>query len=137
MTILKVTPNRGKGHAMDLGVAHASTDVIFFADADIVGLTHQIVEETIRPVVDGSCEMFILMRNRKIYLLHRIMAFVPLFGRRAGPDDTCGTYSRPATRTGALASLGTILVEDPVGDSTLTYYQSLPRQEQKSGSDAD
>ena len=80
VTVLEVTPNQGKGHAMDVGVAHASTDVIFFADADIVGLTHDMIEETISPVVDGSCEMFILMRNRKIYLLHRIMAFVPLLG---------------------------------------------------------
>ena len=27
----------------------------------------------------------------------------------------------------ALASLGTTLVEDPVADSTLTYYESLPK----------
>jgi hypothetical protein len=37
----------------------------------------------------------------------------------------------------ALASLGTTLVEDPVADSTLTYYESLPRPEQESGSDSD
>ena len=36
----------------------------------------------------------------------------------------------------ALASLGTTLVEDPVADSTITYYEPLPRPEQKSGSDA-
>ena len=29
----------------------------------------------------------------------------------------------------ALASLGTTLVEDPVSDSTLTYYESLPKPE--------
>lgn len=80
VAVLRVAPNQGKGHAMDVGVAHSSTDVIFFADADIVGLTHQMIEETVGPVTDGSCEMFILMRNRKIYLLHRIMAFVPLLG---------------------------------------------------------
>lgn len=33
----------------------------------------------------------------------------------------------------ALASLGTTLVEDPVADSTLTYYESLPQPEQESG----
>lgn len=80
VTVLRVEPNQGKGHAMDVGVAHASTDLIFFADADIVGLTHDMISETISPVADGTCEMFILMRNRKIYLLHRIMAFVPLLG---------------------------------------------------------
>ncbi len=76
----RVTPNQGKGHAMDIGVQAAATDVIFFADADIIGLTHEMISETIRPVKEGKCEMFILMRNRKIYLLHRLMAFIPLLG---------------------------------------------------------
>ncbi|MFQ5523745.1 MAG: glycosyltransferase family 2 protein [Acidimicrobiia bacterium] len=80
VTCLRVEPNQGKGNAMDVGVKHASTDVIFFADADIVGLTHGMIEEAARPVLDGTCEMLILMRNRKIYVLHRIMAFIPLLG---------------------------------------------------------
>ena len=37
----------------------------------------------------------------------------------------------------ALASLGTTLVEDPVADSTLTYYESLPQPEQASAPDAE
>ena len=37
----------------------------------------------------------------------------------------------------ALASLGTPLVEDPVTDSTLAYYESLPRPEQEFGTDGD
>lgn len=80
VTVLRVEPNQGKGHAMDLGVGHARTDVVFFADADIIGLTHEMISATVAPVCEGQCEMFILMRNRKIYLLHRIMAFVPLLG---------------------------------------------------------
>jgi len=80
VTVVRVEPNQGKGHAMDVGVEHVSTDVIFFADADTVGLTSQMIDETVRPVLEGSCEMFILMRNRTIYLIHRIMAFVPLLG---------------------------------------------------------
>lgn len=80
VTVLRMEPNQGKGHAMDVGVEHASTEIIFFSDADIVGLTHRMISETVDPVADGSCEMFILMRNRKIYWLHRLMAFVPLLG---------------------------------------------------------
>ena len=37
----------------------------------------------------------------------------------------------------ALTSLGTTLVEDPVADSTLTYYESLLKPEQEFGPDAD
>ena len=80
VTVLEVRPNQGKGHAMDVGVRHASTDLIFFADADIVGLTHQMIEATVDPVRRGECEMFVLMRNRKIYLLHKLMVFIPLLG---------------------------------------------------------
>jgi hypothetical protein len=65
---------------MDVGVDQASTDVIFFADADIVGLTHDMIAQTLEPVQTGVCEMFILMRNRRIYLLHRLMSFIPLLG---------------------------------------------------------
>lgn len=80
VTYLRVEPNQGKGHAMDVGVLHASTATIFFADADIVGLTHEMIRETVQPVLDQSCEMFILMRNRKIYYLRMLMTFIPLLG---------------------------------------------------------
>ncbi|GBD84813.1 poly-beta-1,6-N-acetyl-D-glucosamine synthase [bacterium BMS3Abin02] len=80
VTYLRIEVNQGKGHAMDVGVARARTDVIFFADADIVGLTHQMIAETVQPVLDGSSEMFILMRNRKIYYLRLLMHFIPLLG---------------------------------------------------------
>jgi glycosyltransferase involved in cell wall biosynthesis len=77
---LRVEPNQGKGHAMDLGVQAASTPVVFFADADIHGLTHEVIGQVVGPVADGDVEMFIAMRNRKIYLLRLVMAFVPLLG---------------------------------------------------------
>jgi hypothetical protein len=32
----------------------------------------------------------------------------------------------------ALASLGITLVEDPIADSTLTYYESLPKPDDES-----
>ena len=47
VTYLRVEPNHGKGHAMDLGVRHAATDVIFFADADITGLTHTMIDQIV------------------------------------------------------------------------------------------
>ncbi len=80
VTCVRVEPNQGKGHAMDVGVAAAASPVIFFADADIVGLTHDMIAETVRPVVEGTCEMFVLMRNRRVYLLRTIMNFIPLLG---------------------------------------------------------
>lgn len=72
--------NQGKGRAMDLGVSHARGDVIFFADADVNGLTHAIIDEIARPVLRGDVEMFIGMRNRAFYRLNRGLVFVPLLG---------------------------------------------------------
>lgn len=72
--------NRGKGYSMDRAVSLAQGDIILFIDADVSGLTCQIVREIAQPVLDGKVEMFIGMRNRKIYYLHYFLLFVPLLG---------------------------------------------------------
>lgn len=80
VTYIRLEPNRGKGQALDAGVERAETEVVFFADADIRGLTHDMITATCRPVLDGECDMFVLMRNRRIYVLRSVMAFIPLLG---------------------------------------------------------
>src|SRR3989344_2088414 len=72
--------NKGKGASMDIGVKHAGGEIIFFCDADVLGLNHKILEETIKPVFENKVEMFIAMRNRKLYFLSFILVFVPLLG---------------------------------------------------------
>src|SRR3990167_223626 len=74
------TRNFGKAQAMETGVRFATSEVIFFCDADISGLTHAIIDEIVRPVLHGQVEMFIAMRNRKVYFLKTLVAFVPLLG---------------------------------------------------------
>jgi len=78
--LIRQERNGGKGKAMDTAVRAATTDTIFFSDADIKGLNHQMIDEIIAPVLDGQVEMFIGMRNRKLYFLHAIMIFIPLLG---------------------------------------------------------
>jgi len=80
VTYVRLDRNGGKGGALDAGVARAETEVVFFADADIRGLTHDMITATCRPVLDGTCDMFVLMRNRRIYVLRAVMAFIPLLG---------------------------------------------------------
>lgn len=72
--------NKGKAQAMETGVSKAETNVIFFCDADITGLTTKIIDEVVLPVMAGKTDMFIAMRNRKIYFLRFILFFVPLLG---------------------------------------------------------
>jgi glycosyltransferase involved in cell wall biosynthesis len=71
---------KGKGRSMDRGVSLATGDVLFFCDADISGLTHEIIDEILGPVLRGTVDMFIGMRNRKWYFGHRVIAFIPLLG---------------------------------------------------------
>jgi glycosyltransferase involved in cell wall biosynthesis len=79
VTILRQR-NTGKGRAMDLGVQASEADIIFFCDADVRGLTHQIIEATIKPVLDGEVDMMIAMRNRTIYIIRVILRIIPLLG---------------------------------------------------------
>jgi glycosyltransferase involved in cell wall biosynthesis len=51
--------NVGKGGAMCAGVAHTDADVIAFIDADLVGLRPHHVDQIIRPLLAGQCDMCI------------------------------------------------------------------------------
>ena len=51
--------NVGKGGAMCAGVAHTDADVIAFFDADLVGLRSNHVDQVIRPLLAGQCDMCI------------------------------------------------------------------------------
>jgi glycosyltransferase involved in cell wall biosynthesis len=77
---VKNAENRGKGYSMDRGVSLAKHEVIFFCDADVIGLSRGIVDEIIGPVASGRIGMFIGMRNRKWYCAHQIVSFIPLLG---------------------------------------------------------
>ncbi|HEY8020157.1 MAG TPA: glycosyltransferase family 2 protein [Thermoanaerobaculia bacterium] len=56
--------NHGKGTAMAVGVAHASADILVFVDGDILNLTEGMLEQLIRPVLDGRSDMNVGIRNR-------------------------------------------------------------------------
>lgn len=82
-------PNRGKGGAMQLGVELSDPDVIFFCDADIIGLTHGIIDQTLDPVLVDGKEMMVAMRGRSLYahLPFTIEIAAKLGGERALTRD--------------------------------------------------
>ena len=75
--------NMGKGYSMDRGVALAlynHAEIIFFSDADIEGLTHETIDDILSPVLEGRMDMSIGMTDRKWYLAHEMLSFLPLLG---------------------------------------------------------
>jgi glycosyltransferase involved in cell wall biosynthesis len=70
--------NHGKGKAMAVGVAHTEAPVLVFVDGDILNLTQSMLEELIRPVLDGRSEMNVGIRNRGALLNAIHVHFGPL-----------------------------------------------------------
>ena len=60
---LKNNVNKGKAYSMDRGVKASNSEIIFFCDADLNGLTSKIVESIINPVRGGKLDMFIGIRK--------------------------------------------------------------------------
>ena len=56
--------NHGKGFAMAVGVANATSDTLFFCDGDMFNITEEHIEALVRPVLRGECDMNIGVRNR-------------------------------------------------------------------------
>jgi glycosyltransferase involved in cell wall biosynthesis len=76
--------NQGKGRAMDLGVKASRADVIFFCDADVRGITPQIIQEILDPVLSGQADMMVGACYRRIYFIRSLFWIIPLLsGERA------------------------------------------------------
>lgn len=80
VTYHRQSKNEGKAKAMDIGVKLSKSDIVFFCDGDINGLTHHMLDEILTPVINGQVDMFIAMRNHKIFFLHTLVPLVPLLG---------------------------------------------------------
>lgn len=79
-TLVHELPKRGgKGKAMQHGITHTDSPVIFFSDADLIGLNTKHIKAVIEPVLRGDCVMNIGLRDRG-RLMMKISAHLPLIG---------------------------------------------------------
>lgn len=78
--VITLEQNQGKAGAMDEGVRAARNDAILFLDADILGLTHEIITLTVTPVLMVKCGMFVAIRARRTYWMNRLLYFIPVLG---------------------------------------------------------
>lgn len=65
---------QGKGQAMAHGVRHTSGAVLFFCDADTTGLTHAGIDTILRPVLNGTADMSVAVRGRRVPWLTLLFA---------------------------------------------------------------
>ncbi len=63
-TVIDLPHNIGKGGAMRVGALSTKADIIFFADADLIGLTAGHVQSVLNPVMHGQGAMCIGLRDR-------------------------------------------------------------------------
>jgi glycosyltransferase involved in cell wall biosynthesis len=77
--VLRLWRNRGKAGAMDRGVAEASSSILYFIDADMIGLTHAMMDAMLAPVLSGSTDMFVAVVGRKRFA-NWLIRFLPLLG---------------------------------------------------------
>ena len=78
--VITLETNQGKAGAMNAGVRAARNETILFLDADILGLTHEIITLTVTPVLTGKCGMFVAIRARRSYWMNRLLYFIPVLG---------------------------------------------------------
>ncbi|MDQ2933172.1 MAG: glycosyltransferase family 2 protein [bacterium] len=82
--VIRLPQNVGKAVAMSKGVQEAKNDIILFLDADIWGYDHAQLSMIIDPVINGKYEMFVGIRERKIFLFNKYAHFFPIIsGERA------------------------------------------------------
>lgn len=60
---LKNNSNLGKAQSLEIGVKSTNADILFFCDADLIGLTSEIVQSIVTPVLSRQFDMFIGLRS--------------------------------------------------------------------------
>ena len=79
-TMVHELPRRGgKGKAMQHGITHTDSSIVFFCDADLFGLTTPHLEAILAPVMRGERVMNIGIRDRGA-LMMKISPHLPLIG---------------------------------------------------------
>ena len=82
--VISYAPNRGKSHALSVGIRNAKNDYLVFIDADLAGLTAQNVTALVEPVLSGQADVSISMRANSLSL-YRLLGIDFVSGERVVP----------------------------------------------------
>ncbi|MDQ5927612.1 MAG: hypothetical protein QG633_50 [Patescibacteria group bacterium] len=78
--VVSLKKNEGKAQAMEAGVESATSDIVLFLDADLIGLTHEHINRIIGPVMDGSRDMHVGIHARHSFWLNKLLRVFPIIG---------------------------------------------------------
>ena len=78
--VITLPANSGKAEAMSRGVAAARSELIFFCDGDVTGLTGEAISRVLTPVLLRDYGMFVGIRDRRTYWMNRLLHFTPIIG---------------------------------------------------------
>lgn len=70
----------GKGAAVQHGVTHTDAPILFFLDADLIGLTSEHVRQVVEPVIKGERVMNVGLRDRYGAFFTWLATHLPLIG---------------------------------------------------------
>jgi len=82
--VIRIKENVGKGGALVKGVQSTKATILAFVDADLGGLKGQHIDDIIRPLVHGECDMCVgIFRGGKVWsdMAQRVAPY--LSGQRA------------------------------------------------------
>ncbi len=99
VTVISLQERCGKASAMARGVAAVRNDVVFFCDADVIGLGPDAITRIVTPVASGDFIMYVGIRGRRTYWANRLLRLTPILGgeralRRALWDRVPPGYKR-------------------------------------------
>jgi len=80
VTVISLQNNRGKASAMSRGVRAAQNEIVFFCDADVIGLTPAMITQIVMAVTSGDYGMYVGIRGRRTYWANRLLHFTPILG---------------------------------------------------------
>lgn len=77
--VIVLEKNVGKGAALLHGVKQTSAPILFFADADLFGFSHDHISSLLTPIIEQGAAMTVGLRDRGEFAL-KIGKFLPLIG---------------------------------------------------------
>jgi len=87
--------NSGKAAAMVAGAVHTAADILFFADADLLGFGPEHIEALLKPVIEKRAGMTVGIRDRGrvgVWMMEHVLPIIG--GERAVPRDIFLRMSR-------------------------------------------